>query len=153
MSATRRPKSDPTSWGVSSLQLQKPENVFFEGAVRPWDQAVLHVSTEAVVRGLNVFEGLKGYWQESGDFALRTLASHYRRMARSARLLHIPIDFSYDDFVAACSALTDAELTAENDLYIRATLFVVEGHYGEGTVADLVLTAYQQKESPLARSP
>ena len=148
MPTKRGSKSDPATWGVSTLQLQRPDHLFFDGAVHPWDDGVLHVSTEAVVRGLNVFEGLKGYWQESGELAFRTLRSHYERMNRSARLLHIPIDFSYDDFVAACSALSEAELTAENDLYIRATLFVVEGHYGEGTVSDLVLTAYQQKKEP-----
>ena len=148
MSASGRPKSDPTTWGVSSLQLQRPANLYFDGAVRPWEEGVLHVSTEAVVRGLNVFEGLKGYWQESGEFAFRTLRSHYERMGRSARLLHIPVDFSYEDFVRACSELTRAELTETSDLYIRATLLVVEGHYGEGTVSDLVLTAYQQKKEP-----
>jgi branched-chain amino acid aminotransferase len=136
--------SDPTKWGVSSLQLQRPEHIFFDGEVRPWEEAVFHVSTEAVTRGLNVFEGLKGYWQENGDFALRTLRRHYDRMRRSARLLHIPVEFSYEDFLDACHAIARAELRAEKDLYIRATLFVVEGHYGEGTVSDLVLTAYQQ---------
>jgi branched-chain amino acid aminotransferase len=136
--------SDPTRWGVTSLRLQQPKNVYFGGEVRPWDEAVLHVSTEAVTRGLNVFEGLKGYWQSSGEFAWRSLERHYTRMTRSARLLHIPVDFSYDDFVEACFALTEAELREENDLYIRATLFVTAGHYGEGTEADLVLTAYQQ---------
>jgi branched-chain amino acid aminotransferase len=29
-------------------------------------------------------------------------------------------------------------------MWIRATLYVVEGHWGEGTVADLVLVAYHQ---------
>jgi branched-chain amino acid aminotransferase len=109
---------------------------------------VLHVSAEAVVRGLNVFEGLKGYWQESGELAFRSLPSHYARMSRSARLLHIPVEFSYEEFVGAVSALCETEARLENDLYIRATLFVVEGHYGEGTVSDLVLTAYQQKKEP-----
>ena len=61
MPAERRSKSDPTTWGVSSLQLQRPENLYFNGAVRPWDEGMVHVSTEAVVRGLYVFEGLKGY--------------------------------------------------------------------------------------------
>jgi branched-chain amino acid aminotransferase len=139
-------KSDPTKWGVTSLQLQRPDHVYFDGEVRPWEQAVFHVSTEAVTRGLNVFEGLKGYWQQSGEFAFRTLRRHYERMHRSARLLHIPVDFSYDEFVDACFALTRVELREESDLYIRATLFVVEGHYGEGTVSDLVLTAYQQEK-------
>jgi branched-chain amino acid aminotransferase len=136
--------SDPTLWGVASLRLQRPENVFFQGTVRPWDEAVLHISTEAVTRGLNVFEGLKGYWQPSGAFAYRTLARHYRRMRRSAALLRIPVEFSESQFVEACSEIALAELRTESELYVRATLFVVEGHYGEGTVADLVLTAYQQ---------
>ena len=151
MPAERRSKSDPTTWGVSSLQLQRPENLYFNGAVRPWDEGMVHVSTEAVVRGLNVFEGLKGYWQASGEFAFRTLRSHYERLQRSARLLHIPVDFSYEEFVDACAELTRAELTETSDLYIRATLLVVEGHYGEGTVADLVLTAYQQRKEPPKR--
>ena len=145
-------KSDPTRWGVSALQLQRPEHVFFDGRVRPWDEAVLHVSTEAVVRGLNVFEGLKGYWQEpvAGEraFGWRSLRRHYERMLRSARLLHIPVEFDYEGFRDSCEALTRAELRPDRDLYIRATLFVIEGHYGEGTTADLVLTAYQQDQEP-----
>ena len=140
--------SDPSRWGTTSLQLQRPENVYFGGEVRPWDEAVFHISSEAVTRGLNVFEGLKGYWGPSGRFAWRTLEKHYERMRRSAKLLHIPVDFSYEEFVDACLALTEAELRPEKDLYIRATLFVTEGHYGEGTQADLVLTAYQQEKEP-----
>src|ERR1044071_493128 len=118
--------SDPRQWGVASLTLQRPEHVFFDGRVRPWEEAVLHVSTEAVVRGLNVFEGLKGYWQQGDEFGFRSLRRHYERMNRSARLLHIPVEFSYEEFLEACFALARAELSPENDLYIRATLFVVE---------------------------
>ena len=74
-----RQKSDPTTWGVSSLQLQRPANLYSEGAVRPWEEGVVHVSTEAVSRGLNVIEGLKGYWQgressRSGRFVATTSA-------------------------------------------------------------------------------
>jgi branched-chain amino acid aminotransferase len=142
---------DPSQWAVGSLQLQRPKNIFFNREVRPWEEAMLHVSTEAVVRGLNVFEGLKGYWQEDGSFGLRTPRRHYDRMVRSARLLSIPVDFDYDWFEAACWAMIQAEARSGSDLYIRATLFVIEGHYGEGTVADLVLTAYQQPSEPPPR--
>ncbi len=135
---------------MRTLQLQRPEHIFFDGEVRPWEEGVLHVSTEAVVRGLNVFEGLKGHWLQSGDFGWRTLRRHYERMTRSARLLHIPVSFDFDWFREACFAITRAELREEKDLYVRATLFVVEGHYGEGTVADLVLTTYQQEKEPPA---
>jgi branched-chain amino acid aminotransferase len=145
-----RVDADPTKWstGLGSLRLQKPEWVFFAGQVRPWDEAVLHVSTEAVVRGLNVFEGLKGYWQQDGRFGFVRLKRHYTRLTRSAGLLYIPVTFSYDDFEGACVDLTRALYRPDKDLYIRATLFVVEGHYGAGTRADLVLTGYQQEQEP-----
>jgi branched-chain amino acid aminotransferase len=142
--------SDPTKWGVASLKLQRPEHVFFDGQVRRWEEAVFHVSSEAVVRGLNVFEGLKGHWLQSGEFGWRSLRRHYERMCRSARLLHIPVEFSCDEFIDSCFELTRAELRPESDLYIRATLFMVEGHYGEGQASDLVLTAYQQEKEPPA---
>ncbi len=142
--------ADPTKWGVGSLQLQRPDHLYFDGQVRPWEEGVFHVSSEAVVRGLNVFEGLKGHWQQDRDeFGWRTLRRHYERMRRSARLLHIPLEFDYDGFADACFELSRVELVPEKDLYIRATLFVIGGHYGEGTVSDLVLTAYkQEKEAP-----
>jgi len=142
--------ADPAEWstGLGSLRLQTPDWVFFAGEVRPWKEAVLHVSTEAVVRGLNVFEGLKGYWQEDGRFGFVQLERHYARLSRSASLLYIPVTFTYDEFEKACFELTRALYREEKDLYIRATLFVVEGHYGAGTRADLVLTGYQQEKEP-----
>ena len=108
--------ADPTKWstGPGSPRLQKPDWVFFAGEVRPWEDAVLHVSAEAVVRGLNVFEGLKGYWQED---ALRSSTSerHYARLCRSASLLYIPVTFSYDEFESACFDLTRALYQPEKD--------------------------------------
>ena len=141
--------SDPTKWattgtGLGSIRLQKPEFIYFGGAVRPWDEAVLHVGTEAVVRGLNVFEGLKGYWQADGGFGWVHLKRHYARMCRSARLLHIPVPVSYEEFEQACVDLTRALYRPDREFYIRAMLMVVEGHYGAGTVADLILAGYQQ---------
>ena len=144
--------ADPTKWstgkGPGALRLQKPDWVFFAGKVRPWEEAVLHVSSEAVVRGLNVFEGLKGYWQEDGGLGFVHLERHYARLTRSARLLHIPMPTTYEDFKHACFDLTRALYRPDKDFYVRATLFVVEGHYGSGTVADLVLTGYQQDKEP-----
>lgn len=127
------------------VQLQRPDFVYARGKVRPWEEAVLHVSTEAVNRGLNVFEGIKGYWDErESEFALVAVRKHWERLHRSARLLHIPFSMSLVDFRRACESLLEALLIREQDMWVRATLFVVEGHWGEGTVADLVLTAYHQ---------
>jgi branched-chain amino acid aminotransferase len=131
-------------------KLQRPDYAFFEGAVRPWDECVLHVASEAVVRGLNVFEAAKAYWQPNGSFGFVQLEPRYKRMLRSARVLRIPVYFDYAEFERSILTIADALRTPESDLYVRATLFVTEGHYGEGTVTDLVLTAYQMDKAPPA---
>ncbi len=68
-------------------KLQQPKFVFMGGGLRPWADATLHVGCEAVTRNVNVFEGLKGYWQASGNFGIVQLRKHYERLHRSARLL------------------------------------------------------------------
>jgi branched-chain amino acid aminotransferase len=141
----------PSQKTLYALGLQQPRWAYFQGDVRPWEQATLHISCEAVTRGLNVFEGLKGYWQVGGKaFGIVEMRRHYERLTRSARLLHIPVPVTYDEFRDACSKLVRALYEPEHDMWIRASLYVVEGHWGEGTVADLVLTAYHQKKEPPA---
>ena len=39
-----------------------PKFIWFNGAVVPWDEAKVHVSTATVLRGANVFEGVRAYW-------------------------------------------------------------------------------------------
>lgn len=114
------------------------------GALCPWKDAKLHIGCEAVTRSVNVFEGLKGYWQPDGPFRIVQLRCHYERLRRSARLLHIPFETPYDDFEKAIFLLADSLLEPGRDMWFRTTLYGVEGHWGEDTVADLVITAYHQ---------
>lgn len=130
-------------------QLQKPEWVYMGGKIRSWDEATLHISTESVTRGLSVFEGIKGYWQhDESDFGIVAMPRHFTRLQRSARLLHIPCPETYDGFQRKCGELVRLLHRPEKDMWVRATLYVVEGHWGENTVADLVLTAYHQDKTP-----
>jgi branched-chain amino acid aminotransferase len=131
-------------------KLQKPAFLYFDGELRPWDEAVLHISTEAVTRGLNVFEGLKGYWQPDGSFGILALRRHWERLRRSAQLLYIPFDMPFAEFESACHMLVRQLYKPGTNMWVRATLFVVEGHWGEGTRSDLVLTAYHTGKSPPA---
>lgn len=124
------------------VQLQRPEFVWYGGRIARWEEATFHVSSEALVRGLNVFEGLKGFWQPDGRFGIVCLREHYDRLRRSARLLHIPLDESYEEFAAAHHELVGRLATPDREMWIRATLYVEEGHWGEDTVSNLVLTAF-----------
>lgn len=132
---------------MSGQKLQTPKYAMRNGELIAWQDAVLHVGCEAVNRGLSVFEGLKGYWLDDGEFALLDARKHYERLLRSARLLHIPCTCSFDEFETAAISLARELLVPDNDLWIRATLFVVEGHWGENTRADLIMTAYQSDKS------
>lgn len=129
-------------------QLQRPALAYMQGKLVPWDQATLHIGCEAVTRGLNVFEGLKGYWQPNGQFKMLMMRRHYERLKKSARLLHIPCEYSFEQYCNAVDQLIGALVAPDRDMWARTTLFVTDGHWGENTVSDLVVTAYHQEKKP-----
>ena len=122
--------------------LQKPKFVYMGGKLRLWEEATLHIGCEAITRGLNVYEGVKGYWQTDGRFGIVLLRRHYERLLRSAKLLQIPCPWTYEQYESATLQLVGELAEPARDMWARTTLYVVEGHWGEGTVADLVITAY-----------
>lgn len=130
--------------------LQTPKYAFFEGAVRPYEQATIHVSSEAAFRGLNVFEGLKAYWQPDGSMGIVALPRHYERLKRSAKLLHFPFEMTLQQFEDACHALIEVLCVPDKDIWLRATLYMVEGHWGENQRADLVITGFNMPKAPQA---
>jgi len=126
-------------------QLQRPPFAYMKGGLVPWDEATIHIGSEALIRGISVFEGIKGYWRDDGQaFHLLALRQHYDRLCRSTLLQHLPFDMSYEAFEQACLTLVRALLKPEKDLWLRPTVFAVEGHWGEFTVTDLVITSYHQ---------
>jgi branched-chain amino acid aminotransferase len=127
-----------------SVKLQKPKYVYFGGKIRLYEEAVFHISTEAVLRGLNVFEGTKGYWQTDGSFGIIALKRHFNRLKRSAKILAIPFETNFDEFEQAHHDLVRLLYSPDQNMWVRATLYVEEGHWGVGTKSNLVLTAYHQ---------
>ena len=134
----------------SLSQLQHPAFAVVNGELVAYDDVKVHISAEALTRALSVFEGMKGYWDlDSQEFAIRSPRQHYDRLRRSATVLHIPVDFSYDEFRDSCLDLARALLTVDRDMWFRTTMYVVEGHWGEGTRADLVVTGFHQTKDPI----
>ena len=128
------------------MQLQKPPYVFMGGKLTPWDDARIHVSAEAVIRGISVFEGIKGYWDADGRrLSLLALPEHFRRLQQSSEMVHLPFEMRYDAFVEACGAITRSVRAPGKDLWLRPTVVPLEGSWGMGTVTDLVITAYTQE--------
>jgi branched-chain amino acid aminotransferase len=130
-------------------QLQRPALSYMNGKLVSWDESTLHIGCEAATRGLNVFEGLKGYWQPDGQFRIVMMRKHYERLKRSARLLHVPCEYTFEQYHDAVDQLVGALASPDQDMWARTTLFVTDGHWGENTKSDLVVTAYhQEKKTP-----
>lgn len=131
---------------IASLsQLQTPPWASVDGQLVPYSDARIHISAEALTRALSVFEGLKGYWDSANrTFSIRSPREHYDRLLRSAKLFHIPVEFDYIEFLRRLEQLAAELLVPERDLWFRPTLYVTQGHWGEGTHASLVITAFSQ---------
>jgi branched-chain amino acid aminotransferase len=125
-----------------SSKLQKPKYIYFGGQICAWEDAVFHISSEAVLRGLNVFEGLKGYWQPNGSFGIVAMKRHYQRLQRSAKMLYMPFEMGFEEFEQAHHDLLKLLYQPDKNMWIRATLYGEDGHWGEGSTSNLVLTAY-----------
>lgn len=125
-------------------KLQTPDFAVRNGELVSWSDTTLHVGCEGVTRGLSVFEGIKGYWAADGSFGLVELRKHYERLLRSARMLHIPCPWSFTDVQADVFRLIQSLVDSDRDMWVRTTLYVVDGHWGEGTRADLIVTAFHQ---------
>ncbi len=127
-------------------QLQKPPYVFMGGRLTPWEDAKIHVSAEALIRGISVFEGIKGYWDAANaTMGLLALHNHFRRLQQSAQMVHLPFTTGYDEFSEACASLARAIRAPNKDLWLRPTVFPLEGNWGAGTITDLAITCYTQE--------
>jgi branched-chain amino acid aminotransferase len=134
----------------SLSQLQHPTFAVVNGELVAYEDVKVHISAEALTRALSVFEGMKGYWDLGcEEFGIRSPRQHYVRLRRSAAILHIPVEFSYDEFRDSCLVLARSLLRTDRDMWFRTTMHVVEGHWGEGTRADLVVTAFHQTKEPI----
>ncbi len=127
-------------------QLQRPPYVYMKGAITPWQDARIHVASEALIRGISVFEGIKGYWSADGrTFSILALEEHYTRLRQSAMMIHLPFELEYPGFVAACRSLAQRLVVPNKDLWLRPTVYPLEGNWGLDTTTDLVIMAYTQE--------
>lgn len=83
--------------------------VWMDGKLVPWAEATLHVATECVLRGENVFEGERAYWSEAeGQLFIFRHADHIARLRQGARIMRMTIPYSDAEIEAACIALIRA---------------------------------------------
>jgi len=88
---------------------QPPEYAWQNGRIVPWDECVLHARSQGAFWGANVFEGIRGYWNEPDDqLYLFRVEDHLARLGRSMRALHMEVGYAADDLAAAAVDLITA---------------------------------------------
>lgn len=86
-----------------------PPFAWLNGSIVPWDQCVVHARSQGAFWGANVFEGIRGYWNDDDQqlYAFR-VADHLARLRRSMKSLHMEIDYSAEELAQACTSLARA---------------------------------------------
>lgn len=98
--------------------------IWLGGEIMNVNDAKINVLSPTSQFGLNVFEGIRAYWNESKQqlYAFR-LKDHLDRLKRSQKLLMIDDRYSYDELEKAFKDVIKANDYKE-DLAVRMTVFV-----------------------------
>lgn len=112
--------------------------IWYKGEIINVNDAKINILAPTAQFGLNVFEGIPGYWndEEKQLYGFR-LDDHYDRLLRSARLLQIDCPYTKDELKKAFVDVIKANEYDEN-LSVRQTLFVDGfGSWGSSEPVDM----------------
>ena len=103
---------------------------YFEGKVVPFAEARISVATHGFLYGTAVFEGIRGFWDETkNDVYVFRLREHYERLAVNARILKMSLPRPVDELVSlTVDLIRKNELRC--DLYIRPVLYKSDRRFG-----------------------
>jgi branched-chain amino acid aminotransferase len=100
---------------------------WLDGELVPWQDAKVHIRTEAVMRGASVFEGIRGYRSAGSDeLFLFKLQAHLSRLQESMKILRMQLPYSVDRLGDALIELLRASSLHE-DIHARPTVYFGEG--------------------------
>jgi branched-chain amino acid aminotransferase len=99
--------------------------IWMNGAMVPWEKAMVHVSAHALHYGSGVFEGIRCYETDEGS-ALFRVDAHLERFADSAGVYGMRIPYTAEELTEAISELVNAN--GFTNCYIRPLCFRGSSH-------------------------
>jgi len=116
------------------------ELVWFRGKVVPRRDALVPMLSPTAQFGLNVFEGLRGYWNvRENCLYLFRLEDHLRRLMQSCKLIGIESPYSISEIRAALLTLL-ASIGYKCDIAVRIILFVDGvGSWATSSPVDMII--------------
>ncbi|EJN06740.1 branched-chain amino acid transaminase [Phyllobacterium sp. YR531] len=118
----------------------KTRQMVVNGTTVPFADATVHLMSPAMRYGLNVFEGLRGYWNDDErQLYIFRLQEHLERFDQSIRLLRFKAEFRMDAIADATLGLLRADNHRAN-CHIRTTAYLdgIGEHHVTGPVSWMV---------------
>ena len=112
--------------------------IWFDGELKPWREANVHILTHAMHYASSVFEGQRAYGGE-----IFKLSEHSARLRNSASLLGFELPWSVEQIDAACNAVIKANGFV--DAYVRPVAWRGSEQMGvspKGTKPHLAIAAW-----------
>ncbi len=108
------------------METQNTQYVFMDGKYIPEQDANISVKTHAFLYGTSIFEGIRGYWNETEkQMYVFRMKEHYERMHKSAKVMHMKPAYSIQEMCDITVELLKKN-ALKGDTYIRPTLFKSE---------------------------
>lgn len=105
-----------------------PAYLWWDGKQVAWADATLHISEVGWSTVGGVFEGIRAYWNgDEQELYVFRLREHLERLARSMKLVRLPLPYSVDDLTTAIVDLLRANEVRE-DTYIFPLGFAADSY-------------------------
>jgi branched-chain amino acid aminotransferase len=105
-----------------------PAYLWWNGERRRWDDATVHVTELGWSTVGAVFEGIRAYWNEDEqELYVFRLREHLERLARSMKLVRLPLKFSVDELTEVVVDLLRVNET-RTDSYIFPLGFTADSY-------------------------
>ena len=100
---------------------------WLDGEFVRWDDAKIHITSECVIRGISVFEGLRGYWNAAKKqlFVFRS-PEHFARLQASMKILRLKLPYDTDVVQSAMFELI-RRCELREDIHMRVNAYVGVG--------------------------
>ena len=104
---------------MGSAEEQHPAYLWWNGERRRWGDATVHVTDLGWSTVGAVFEGIRAYWNETSEaLYIFRLQEHLERLARSMKLVRLPLHYPLDVLASVILDLLHVNEVRE-DTYIR----------------------------------
>ena len=113
------------------MTVTNPKLIYVNGAMVPYANATIHVSSVAAKYGANVFEGLCVYAGDHDHSFVFRVQEHLLRLHHSVRMMQIDCEWSDEDYLEAIlMSLRENEI--HGDAHVRLTVFITGEGLSEG---------------------